>query len=209
MVGLWCLLWCVCGCCSLTIRSSTRVFGFHSRLSYEVETEPADSIRCLFVWHRLPAYVELQVEEVARLKATVIGRLQVDSMAVDCHPLAYCFVLYNSSTTEMRGGINFWVTLQFRYLETSFDADYHELVLGQPVVHWTRKGCPLLGEACPAPKPDTALEIDRQLTAIIPLGQEKHFALVCFFTCLFSFVGCSSLFVISGKATTSTSHLTK
>ena len=175
--------------------------GFHTRLDYAIDHDPAMPTRCLFVWHRLPPYLYIEPDELHPLNATIIGTINIEASASQAHPFAYCFILYNSSKIPFRHTHTFSINIHSRYLDSaSIDDDqlYQTLDLPEPVIHFTEKMCPHLGAGCPPPLIETGIESPRELTVIIPVGQKKHLWFVFPVTCLFPLIGCSLLLIYSG-----------
>ncbi|CAF1187268.1 unnamed protein product [Adineta steineri] len=189
--------------------------GFHTRLEYTIDPDPSMPARCLFVWHRLPPYLYIEPDELHQLNATILGSINIETSASQSHPFAYCFILYNSTTKPFDHTKTFSINIHSRYLDPrndNTDLDprrddtdlYETLPLPEPVIHFTKKQCPHLGVGCPAPIAETGIESPRELTVTIPVGQEKHLWFVFPITCLFPFISCSLLFIISGRIQTKT-----
>ncbi|CAF4626593.1 unnamed protein product [Rotaria socialis] len=175
--------------------------GFHTRLEYVIDSDPTKPTHCLFVWHRLPPYLYIEPDELYQLNATIVGFINIEASASQSHPFAYCFLLYNSSKIPFRNRRKFSINIHSRYLDPKSDQNqqYETLYLPEPVIHFTEKHCPYLGSGCPAPLSETGIESPRELTVTIPVGQEYHLAFVFPLTCLFPLIGCSLLFIFSGK----------
>lgn len=194
-------------CTSCLVRSAPDIgsrrtgTGFHTRLDYEINPDPSMPARCLFVWHRLPPYLYVEPEELARYNATVLGSVNIEASTSQSHPFACCFVLYNSSKTPFLTTQRFSINVHSRYLDPSSDENeqYQTLYLPEPVIHFTKDRCPYLGSGCPAPISETGIESPRELTVTIPVGQQKHLWFIFPMTCLFPVIGCTLLFIASGK----------
>ena len=178
--------------------------GFHTRLDYSVDPDPSTPARCLFVWHRLPPYLYVEPDDLYRLNATILGNINIEASTSQSHPFAYCFLLYNSSRIPFRETQTFSIQIHSRYLDANKDNDelYETLYLPEPVIHFTEKRCPNLGAGCPAPLIETGIESPRELTVTIPVGQQKHLYFVAPITALFAWIGCSLIFIYSGRTPT-------
>jgi hypothetical protein len=174
--------------------------GFHTRLDYVIDPDPAMPTRCLFVWHRLPPYLYVEPDELHQLNATIIGSINIETSTSQSHPFAYCFILYNSSQIPFDHTQTFSINIHSRYLDPNSDGDQQSetLLLPEPVIHFTEERCPRLGSGCPAPLIETGIESPRELTVTIPVGQQKHLWFVLPITCLFPLIGCSLIFLSSG-----------
>jgi hypothetical protein len=205
MFWLTLLLISLCACCLVRsapdIGSRRTGTGFHTRLDYEINPDPSMPARCLFVWHRLPPYLYVEPEELARYNATVMGSINIEASTSQSHPFAYCFVVYNSSKIPFHTTQRFSINVHSRYLDPSTDEteQYQTLYLPEPVIHFTKDRCPHLGSGCPAPLSETGIESPRELTVTIPVGQQKHLWFIFPLTCLLPIVGCTLLFIASGK----------
>ena len=203
----WLTLLLILICTSCLVRSAPGIgsrrtgTGFHTRLDYEINPDPSVPARCLFAWYRLPPYLYVEPEELARYNATVLGSVNIESSTSQSHPFAYCFVLYNSSKIPFLITQRFSINFHSRYLDPSSDENeqYQTLYLPEPVIHFTKDRCPYLGSGCPAPLSETGIESPRELTVTIPVGQQKHLWFVFPITCLFPMIGCTLLFIASGK----------
>ncbi|UJR13516.1 hypothetical protein I4U23_000530 [Adineta vaga] len=175
--------------------------GFHSRLEYSIDPDPATPARCLFVWHRLPPYLYIEPDELLQLNATILGSINIESSASQSHPFAYCFILYNSTKIPFQHTQSFSLNIHSRYLDPTTDNNQFDeiLPLPEPVIHFTSKPCPHLGNGCPAPLAETGIESPRDLTVTIPIGQQNHLWFVFPVTCLFPLISCSLLFIYSGR----------
>lgn len=175
--------------------------GFHNRLEYTIDPDPHIPTKCLFVWHRLPPYLYIEPDDLHSLNATILGTIDIEASTSQSHPFAYCFILYNSSQIPLRRTQSFSINVHSRYLDATVDHDhfYQILTLPEPVIHFTEKTCPNLGAGCPAPTLETGIESPRELTVTIPVGQKNHLWFVFPITCLFPMIGCSFLFLASGK----------
>lgn len=171
--------------------------GFHTRLEYEIDSDPSTPSRCLFIWHRLPPYLYVEPDELHQLNATILGTIDIEASTSQSHPFAYCFILYNSTRIPFRHTLKFAINIHSRYLDAKVDdnQEYEILDLPEPVIHFTEKTCPSLGAGCPAPLIETGIESPRELTVTIPVGQQKHLWFVFPITCLFPLIGCSLLFI--------------
>jgi hypothetical protein len=169
-----------------TITSRRTGIGFHTS-------------KCLFIWHRLPSYLYVEPDELARLNATVLGSINIEAATSQTHPFAYCLILYNSTELPLKKTRQFSINIHSRYLDPTLDDNrlYETLRLPEPVIHFTSTHCPYLGSSCPPPLSETGIESSRELTVIIPLGQRKHVWFVLPITCLFPLVACISIFVVS------------
>jgi hypothetical protein len=175
--------------------------GFHNRLEYAIDPDPATPVRCLFVWHRLPPYLYIEPDELHQLNATILGTINIETSESQSHPFAYCFILYNSTKIPFRHTHKFSINIHSRYLDPTSDNNqfYQTLDLPEPVIHFTEKTCPHLGAGCPAPLLETGIQSPRELVVTIPIGQEKHLWFVFPITCLFPLISCSLLFISSGR----------
>lgn len=175
--------------------------GFHTRLEYVIDPDPSMPARCLFVWHRLPPYLYIEPDELYQLKAIILGTINIEASASQSHPFAYCFMLYNSTQQPFRQTQRFAINIHSRYLDAKDDGNqfYEILDLPEPVIHFTAKACPHLGDGCPAPLMETGIESPRELTVAIPVGQRKHLWFVFPITGLFPLISCILLFIYSGE----------
>jgi hypothetical protein len=182
--------------------------GFHSRLEYSIDPDPATPAQCLFVWHRLPPYLYIEPDELHQLNATILGSINIETATSQSHPFAYCFILYNSTKVPFQYTQSFAITVHSRYLDPTTDDDHLDetLMLPEPVIHYTSKPCPNLGMGCPAPLAETGIESPRELTVTIPVGQRHHLWFVFPVTCLFPLISCSLLFIYSGQVDSKHTH---
>ncbi|CAF1644481.1 unnamed protein product [Adineta ricciae] len=175
--------------------------GFHTRLEYSIDPDPASPAQCLFVWHRLPPYLYIEPDELHHLNAVILGSINIEASASQSHPFAYCFILYNSTKVPFQHTQSFSLNIHSRYLDPT--ADEHQidetLTLPEPVIHFTSKSCPYLGRGCPAPIAETGIESPRDLTVTIPVGQQNHLWFVLPITSLFPLISCSLFFIYSGR----------
>lgn len=190
----------VFGAPDISSRQTSR--GLHTRFDYAIDPDPSMPARCLFVWHRLPPYLYVEPEQLRDLNATLLGSIDTEASTSESHPFAYCFILYNSSRIPFRDTKTFTIDVHSRYLDAKDHAEHNldeRLFLPEPVIHFTEKSCPKLGSGCPAPLMETGIESPRELTVTIPFGQRKHLWFVAPITCLFAWLGCSLIFISSGR----------
>ena len=176
--------------------------GFHSRFDINIDPDPSTPARCLFVWHRLPPYLYIEPDELNQLNATILGTIDIEASTSHSHPIAYCFVLYNSTKLPFRQTLSFSLNVHTRYLDPkSVGDELHEThYLPEPVIHFTEKACPNLGSGCPAPLLETGIESPRELSITIPVGQKKHIWFVLPITVLFASIGCSMIFIFAERS---------
>ncbi|CAF1132623.1 unnamed protein product [Rotaria sp. Silwood1] len=184
---------------SPSVTSRYKITGYHTWLEYQIHPDIQQPIKCLFVWHRLPPYLYIEPEELNKLNATIIGKIDIEKSSSESHPFAYCFILYNSSKIEYQHSKTFSINIHNRYIDpiSNDNQQYETVYLPEPVIHFTDKTCPYLGSGCPPPLTETAIESPRQLTVTIPLGQKKHLWFVYPLTCLFPIIASSLLFIFT------------